>query len=184
MEAEVKGAVLRGILKDVKEKSPGGIPNLMDALPEDIRTAHFEAPVLHGSWFPYRALGALLEAYSGLIAPNQPQIFREVGRRTAERDVNTLLKVYAAVSSPIRFADATATVWGQRFRYVGTNSVEKGDRSFRFTISGFPGIHPLHCELLTGYGQSTGLRAAKTFHAVHDRCVHRADGECSFLSRW
>jgi len=182
--AEVKGAVLRGILRDAKEHCPGGVPRLVDALPEDIRSSPFGAPILHSSWYPYRALGMLLETYSRLIAPHNPRVFRQVGLRTAELDVTTLLKVYAAISSPMRFADASARVWEQRFRNAGTSDVEKGDDSFRFSIRGFAEIHPLHCELLTGYGQSTGLRAAKTFTVVHDRCVHRGDSHCSFLSRW
>ena len=184
MEAEVKGAVLRGILKDVKEECSGGISGLLDLLPDEIRTTTLAVKVFHSTWYPYRAFAALLEGYAALIATDDPTIFREIGDRTAERDANTLLKVYASISSPIRLADVSARVWSQRFRNAGTGVVEKDERSFRLTISGFPDIHPLHCELLTGYGRSTGLRSTKTFSTVHDRCVHRGDADCSFLSQW
>jgi hypothetical protein len=72
----------------------------------------------------------------------------------------------------------------QRFRNAGSGVVEKGERSFRFTITDFPQIHPLHCGMLTGNGQTTGKRSVKTFSTSHDHCVHRGDRDCSFLSEW
>ena len=39
-------------------------------------------------------------------------------------------------------------------------------------------------ELRTGDGLAIGLDKSKSFTNVHDRCVHKGDKECSFLSTW
>lgn len=182
--ATLKGPVLLGILRDAKEMLAGGARELVRALPDELRDAHFGADILHGAWYPYEALAALLDTYSNLLAPGGPQLIQEVGARLAARDLNTLLKAWSLISSPSRIADMPAMIWQQRFRNAGVASTEKGESSFRFTISGFPRIHPLHCEMLTGYGGAWGRQWAKSFANTHDRCVHRGDPDCSFLSQW
>lgn len=187
MAAELKGSGLRGVLKDAKERCDGGIPALIEALPSDIREAHFSQPILHARWYPYEAFGALLDAHVHVVGRGNPQEISDLGGRMAARDFNTLLKIYSKLSSPQRLAGVPNRVWSQRFRDAGHATSEpgaKGERRFRFTIDGFPGIHPLHCHLLTGYGLAAGLRWAETFTNTHDRCVHRGDNECSFLSEW
>ena len=182
--AELKGPVLRGVLRDAKETLTGGAAALVRALPRDIREAHFGESILQGAWYPYEALGALLETHLRLLDPGRPQAMQEVGARSAGRDLNTLLKAWSLVSSPSRIADMPALIWRQRFRNAGLASSEKGESSFRFTIADFPGIHPLHCEMLTGYGRAWGRQWAKSFENSHDRCVHRGASECSFFSSW
>lgn len=181
---EAKGPVLLGLLQDSKETLAGGTSELVSALPEEIRASSFESKVRHASWYPYAALAGLLDTYSGLLAPGRPAAFEDVGARSAARDLNTLLKAWALISSPARIADMPAMIWNQRFRHAGKASTEKGESWFRFTISGFPGIHPLHCRMLTGYGDSWGKRWTSSFVNSHDRCVHRGDADCSFVSRW
>ena len=102
----------------------------------------------------------------------------------AQRDFTTLFKAYALISSPQRLADVPRKIWVQRFRNAGTADSEPGDRSFRFTISGFPGIHPMQCEILTGYGLTVGRQKTTSFTNVHDRCVHRGGVDCSWRSTW
>jgi len=182
--AELKGTILRGMFRDAKENLPGGIDRLMQGVAPTIVEAYFATNIIHGSWYPYEAFAALLEAYSNAPGFTGPNAFVDLGKRMAERDINSLLKVYAMVASPSRLADVPPKVWAQRFRNAGSGRTEKGESSFRFTITGFPGIHRLHCELLTGFGLDTGLRKSKSFATVHDRCVHKGDSVCSFLSTW
>ena len=182
--AELKGTILRGMLRDAKENFPGGIDQLMQGVDPAIVETHFATNIIHGSWYPYEAFAALLEAYSKAPGFAGPNAFVDLGKRMAERDLTSLLKVYAMVASPLRLAEVPQKVWSQRFRNAGTCRTEKEETSFRFTITGFPGIHRLHCQLLTGYGLDTGLRKAKSFATVHDRCVHKGDSVCSFLSTW
>lgn len=184
LRPELKGPVLRGVLRDAKEMLPGGAAQLVAALPQEVRQAHFGQNILPGGWYPYEALSVLLDAYSRLLAPGRPETIQEVGARSAGRDLNTLLKAWSLVSSPSRIADMPAMIWRQRFRNAGAAASEKGVSSFRFTIAGFPGIHPLHCEMLTGYGRAWGRQWAKSFENTHDRCVHRGGGDCSFFSSW
>lgn len=156
----------------------------MRTLPDDVREAQFGTRILHGSWYPYSMLAVLLRAYLELLGPGQPQLIREVGARSAQRDLNTLLKAWSVISSPSRVAEMPAVIWRQRFRNAGVAEAEKGESSFRFTIAGFPEISPLHCEMLSGYGLAWGRVWTKEFSSVHDRCVHRGNADCSFLSRW
>jgi hypothetical protein len=184
LRPELKGPVLRGVLRDAKEMLAGGAAQLVAALPREVRQAHFGQNVLPGGWYPYETLSILLDTYSRLLAPGRPEAIQEVGARSAGRDLNTLLKAWSLVSSPSRIADMPAMIWRQRFRNAGEAASEKGDSSFRFTIAGFPGIHPLHCEMLTGYGRAWGRQWAKRFENTHDRCVHRGGADCSFFSSW
>ncbi len=182
-DAELKGSVLRGLLRDAKEL-PGGIPALMQKVPEEDRKAYFQHNIIHGSWYSYRAFAALLDAYSALPGHGSPTAFRRTGERMAERDFTTLFKAYAIISSPQRLADVPRRIWVQRFRNAGAAESEPTERSFRFTVAGFSGIHPMQCEILTGYGQAVGRRKTGSFTTVHDRCVHQGGRECSWLSTW
>jgi hypothetical protein len=181
--AEVKGAVLLGLLKDAKSL-PGGIPELMEMMSADVREAYFASNIVHGKWYSYGALASLLDAYSRLPGKGGAAHFRELGARMAERDFTSLLKIYAMVATLARLADVPRQVWVQRFRNAGTASSQMGDKNFRCTISEFPEIHPLLCEILTGYGGSVGHQKDGRFFTVHDRCVHRGDPDCSWLSTW
>lgn len=183
--AKVKGVVLRGVLRDVKEVAPGGIPRFMEALPPAIRSADFSHNIVHGMWCRYEAFAALLETYLAQVGFGRASAVVDLGRRAAERDLGTLLKIYAAVSSPHRVGGHAASVWNQRFQGCGTMTVpDKGERSFRLTLTGFRAIHPLNCEFLTGYGAGAGRTWVASFKVVHDRCVHRGQVDCSWLSTW
>lgn len=181
--AEVKGAVLRGVLRDAKD-TPGGIPALLEKMPEATRQRFFKTNILHGLWYSYEALAALLDAYERIPSNASASAARALGARMAERDFTTLLKVYALVASPLRLAGVPVKIWEQRFRNAGTSKSEPSDGRFRFTVLGFPWMHPMLCEILTGYGQAVGRRRTATFKTVHDRCVHRGHTECSWLSTW
>lgn len=182
--AELKGSVLRGVFRDAKEIVPGGTERLKQALPQHIREAHFSSNIIHGSWYPYEAFSALLDAYAELPGNSRLEAFRRLGERMAERDFTTLLKVYAMVVSPRRLADVPRKVWEQRFRGAGSATCVVGERDFRFTISDFPSIHPMHCAIMVGYGEFAGRRNTKTFTSLHDQCVHSGSRVCSFLSQW
>lgn len=181
--AELKGAVLLGMMRDAKTL-PGGIPNLLEKMPADVRATYFAASIVHSMWYSYRALAALLDAYSQVLGHAGGADFREIGVRMAERDFTTLLKIYAMVATPTRLADVPRQIWLQRFRNAGVATSEAGDHNFRFTIAGFPGIHPMQCEILSGYGGAVGQRKAASFKTVHDRCVHRGGKDCSWNSTW
>jgi len=182
-KAELKGAVLLGLLRDAKSM-PGGIPSLMESIPADVRANYFSSSIVHGKWYNYGALAALIDAYSRIPGHSGAAAFQELGARMAERDFTSLLKIYAMVATLARLADVPRQVWVQRFRQAGVASSELGDRSFRFTISDFPEIHPMQCEILTGYGGAVGRQKDKGFATVHDRCVHRGDPDCSWNSTW
>jgi len=181
--AELKGAVLRGLMRDAKTL-PGGIPALLEKIPGEARAAYFASNIVHGMWYSYQALAVLLDAYSGVLGTGGGVEFRQLGVRMADRDFNTLLKIYAMVATPTRLADAPRQIWIQRFRNAGVATSEPGDHSFRFTIAGFPGIHPMQCEILSGYGGAVGKRKTASFKTVHDRCVHRGGQDCSWISTW
>ena len=181
--AEIKGAVLLGVMRDAKTLE-GGIPSLLEKMPADARATYFSASIVHGKWYSHAALAALLDAYSRVLEQGGGANFREVGAGMAERDFTTLLKIYAMVATPARLADVPRQIWLQRFRNAGVATSEAGDHAFRFTITGFPGIHPKQCEILTGYGGAVGRRKTASFTTVHDRCVHRGDRDCSWSSTW
>jgi hypothetical protein len=183
--AEVKGVVLRGVLRDVKENHPGGIPPFLDRLSEDVRQAHFGSAVLHGRWYPYEVFGTLLEVFSERVGRGNRQSTVDLGSRSAERDLGTILKAYAFMTSPHKVGDHSRTVWSQRFRDAGEITVvDKTDNGFRLELTSFPTVHPLHCHFLIGYGIGAGHRWKSSFEVTHDRCVHRGDPLCAFSARW
>lgn len=180
---EVKGSVLRGVLRDAKDR-PGGIVALMERIPEEKREEFFGSKIYHGFWYSYEALAVLFDAYREGMGSVDADAIRATGARMAQRDMTTLLKAYSMVVTPSRLAAIPVRIWEQRFRNAGRSDSERGDRSFRFTISDFPEMHPMLCEILTGYGQQVGLQKTKDFKNTHDRCIHRGDPDCSWLTTW
>jgi hypothetical protein len=95
--AKVKGVVLRGALKDVKESFPGGIPAFLDRLPGEARGEFFAVKIVHGMWYPYAGFVALLKAFHFLVGRGRTGAVTDLGMRAAERDLGTLLKISSGV---------------------------------------------------------------------------------------
>ncbi len=129
--------------------------------------------------------GILRDTKENLPGGGRAEVIEDLGSRTAQRDLNSILKIYAALSSTYRVGQHSTMVWSQRFKNAGVMTMaDKKDRSFRLNLENFSDIHRHHCSFLAGYGRQMGLTWEKTFKVIHDQCVHRGAGSCSWLGTW
>lgn len=184
-DSMVKGVIFRGILRDIKEVFPGGIPKFLESMPPSIRERDFSYNIVHGVWYPYETFIAMLDTYLHVIGNGRQASLEELGERAAVRDLGTILKIYAKFSSPQRIGEQSSTIWPQRFKNSGYMTItEKQDRSFRLSVKDFKEIHPLNCFFLTGFGRGVVRTWRKKAIVLHDHCVHHGDEDCSWLSSW
>ena len=183
-DIKVKGAVLRGFLREIKETSHGGIARFLELVPGDRRDRLFAERFLHVGWYPYEILEVLLETYFNQVARGNRSALFDLGIRSAQRDLGSAFQVLSWLTKPHVVGERSETIWQQKYNRGEMKLVESWDDGFRLELRGFPEIHRLNCEMVCGYMQGFGVRWRKEFRASHDRCVHRGAGLCSFVGQW
>jgi|FaiFalDrversion3_1042247.scaffolds.fasta_scaffold16170_2 hypothetical protein len=183
-QAQVRGTVLRGVFKDVKEMMPGGVSAFMAHMPVSDRQEYFAKEIRHIQWYPYRALVVLLETYYQHVARYNPQKIVEMGIRAAQRDLTTIMKIYGVLTSPFTVGERSQLIWAQKYSKGEMVLVRKWDNGFDLELRGFPDIHRLNCLLVTGYIEGFGYNWRKTYRTTHEHCVHLGHATCVFHSVW
>jgi hypothetical protein len=182
---QVKGTVLRGVLKFVKHRQhPGGIAAVLATLPATAAPA-FARPILAGDWYPYAAYRELLVAIRRDLGLGDPEVLVALGRFAARQDLSGVFKIISVMASVSRILQSSSTFWS---RYCDTGSFEISDlteTSGTGRIMGFPQISAEHELSLQGWIEGIGIAAgAKTADVKLSRSVHRGDPFTEFAMRW
>lgn len=183
IEPLAKGFVIRGLLREVKETYPPGIKALLSELPENLKP-HFARPILHNLWYPYSVFTGLLEQMFHNIGKSAEGYLKELGIKTAERDLSTFYRMVLTITSPRIIGIRSRTFWPQMFRPGSFSMEEYQSVGMTLVLKDFPCVHPIHCPLICGYIQGLGKNWRKGFQVEHDLCVHRGSIVCSFQCRW
>ena len=183
--AQIKGFVIRGLLKYVKQSGhPGGIPGILDKLPEALRPT-FKLKILNGSWYPYDAYAGLLEVVDREIGDGELSIMPEIGRFAARQEAGSIWKLVTYFSSVETLLQRSTLFWP---RYCDQGIFETRDvQEGRGTgiLRDFPGVSRGHCHLLCGWVDQMARNAgAKTVETVKTQCIHRGDEWCQYEGGW
>ncbi len=187
-EAQIKGFAIRGLLKFVKESGyEGGIARLLTKI-SPAAAGHFEERILSSVWYPYEAYSALLTtAMNELAAENQDRraLAERLGAFAGRQDAGAVFRVVAAITSLERVVTKSPMFWRRYCNRGDLEVVEVEAGRLVVRLVDFPGIHPAHCRLITGWilglGEANGAREASV-EKTH--CVHDGDSRCEYQGRW
>jgi hypothetical protein len=183
--ARIKGMAILGTLKFVKEMA--GRERIAGLLPELSAPAQaaFERPILAGSWYPYEAYASLLHVVTQRLGDGRPDLPASLGRFAAQHDVGSIFKIVSVIISTSR-ALHSAGFWWSRYCDAGRFVMTRiDDESADGQIEDFPGISPVHEQLLTGWIEGIGMAAgAREPHVELVASVHHAARMSGYHMRW
>ena len=181
----IKGFAVRGLLKYVKESGyPGGIPKLLDTLPEEDRK-HFAERILSSQWYPYPAFAVLARAIDTEIAKGEVAVLEDVGRSSGHLDLGGVFKFVKSILSIQRVVGRASAYWS-RYCDVGELTViDSSANHYIVRLTEFPDIAEEHCHMICGWMRGLGDGArAEDVDIRKTRCVHRGDPYCEYQGNW
>lgn len=179
--ANVKGFAIRGLLKYIKNaRGSGSIAEILTQLPEEDRK-HFVQPINASLWYPYSVFIHLLRAIDAKLGDGDFALCRHIGYVTAERDVQGIFKIIAAISSFRSVVGRSAGFWNRYYDSGRYEVVDASETHATVRIHDFPDVDPAHCILMEGWFESTArLSGEKNFRVRHTQCVRRGAQYCEF----
>ena len=184
---EVSGRALLGLIAHVKEtRGPELVQSVLLGLPAAVKPV-FASRILHGNWYPYPAYIELLKGIarkSGTVAG--AATFRALGAASGVRDLNTVFKIYVAISSTERLIRSATKVWASYYRNAGSmEAVRWQPDDTMLRIEGFPGMAPEHCALMEGWMIATmKTLGAQVIDGRETKCTSRGDAVHEFACQW
>ncbi len=182
-QMKVKGTLLRGIFRDIKETFPGGIPEFLNQLTEEEREP-LKKQFLHNLWYPYETYIHLIAMALKIIGKGDIHYVDELAFRSAKRDLGTLFKLITLLTDPHIVAKRASIIWKQKFSRGNLVQADKTERGFVLEVVDFPEIHPLHCRIIKGYIEGVGNNWFKSFQAEKIGCVHQGHATCRYRCTW
>ena|SRR5262245_56357231 len=183
--AQIKGMAVLGLLKFVKETAgKASIAELLPHLSSGARPA-FEHPILAGDWYPYEVYASLLAVVTLRLGDGRTDFPASLGRFAARHDTGSIFRIVTAIISPRRALHAAGFFWSRYCdagRFVMT-CINQEDAAGH--IEDFPGISPLHEQLLTGWIEGVGSAAgARDPHVELVASVHHGAPRSEYQMRW
>jgi hypothetical protein len=184
---QASGRAFLGLTRYVRDKYGSGAFAQAVAQMAPETQAVFSNRVARSSWYPYQAFAGFLEGLANVFGGGLASYCRELGTASGKRDINTIFRVYLAVSSPERLIRSCTKVWAGYYRNAGRMeavSWEPSDTSLR--ISGFEGMTRYHCKLMEGWMIATmaELGAKVAADARETACCSRGDAFHEFRCSW
>ncbi|MFW6197365.1 MAG: hypothetical protein ACOC5B_00740 [Myxococcota bacterium] len=188
----IKGTAIREFLAwYARTRGETTVRRVIEDLPRDVRSwfdpEHEALGVLASTWYPARAIHALLDAMTTGMTVDERERFAAEGGETVMR--NTLSGIYRAlfrvIANPDRYAKMAPKVWHTYYR-SGQLTVERpGEGRAVSHIRDWGSHHPVICEMHRAAArviyEGMGCRDVSV---TREACVSRGDDECRFATRW
>lgn len=184
---EASGRAFLGIINHIKQvHGPATLNSVVSEAPDATRKV-FQSRILHSGHYPYDAFAGLLTALQTRFGKGDPHYGRKLGASSGKQDINTVFRIYLALSSSERLIRSCSKVWSSYYRNAGEmEAIAWAPERTALRITGFPKMAPIHCQLMEGWMIATmeaiGLQ-------VHDdgretRCTSRGDPFHEFSCTW
>ncbi len=152
MQAEVRGSAFLGPLQHVRERIGGD--GLQDVVAQAGPGVHevFAHPIRKLTYYPYGSYIDFLCGIDRRLGKSNFTYGRVLGEEAGRRDLGTIFRVFAALSSPERLIRSSTRVWSDYYRNAGRMAAEawEPERTV-LRIYDFPAMHPVHCRLMEGW---------------------------------
>jgi hypothetical protein len=185
--ALASGRAFLGLIRHVRDQK--GTDPLRAVLAEspDATRVVFARPIRLMEWHPYDSFIGFLRAADRVLGRGDLAFCRDLGAVAGRRDLGTILRVFAALSSAERLIRSCGKVWGDYYRNAGRmEAVSWTPEDTRVRIYDFPQMDAAHCRLMEGWMISTmetiGFRVSRD---AHERtCTTRGGAHHEFVCTW
>lgn len=182
--ARVRGLVFTNAkLFCVERFGESGWWRVLDALPPKDRDV-LEAAVTVG-WYDLGVYDRAHEAIDRVLGSGDASLMRPLGRFCANRDLTTVHRVFARLSTPTYLLGKYGEYW-RRYQDTGVWTVNReGERTVRASLAQWASRSEASCERLAGYIEgfldTIGANGTKVERV---RCRSRGDRVCEYVAVW
>jgi hypothetical protein len=185
MGAHVKGTAFLGTTRFLKETfGEQGFQKIAERLSPEERE-RVQAPMLPSAWYPLSLLVAVMRAAKAEFGGTMPDIYREIGRASADYSLTTVYSLVFKVGSTQWIISRATAVFSSYYDTGKMVVSENGKGSATLEISDFSEPAPELCERIAGWCVRTLEHCgAKWARMEHPQCRCRGDGTCVFKATW
>ncbi len=183
-EACVKGGVLEAHLSWADRELPGGREAVAGRL-DGGNGARVRREGLATEWVPLSQMVAIDRAIAAEAGGHETEIFRVLGRHSAELNLGGVYKSFV-VDEPHRFFEQMALLH-RRFMNFGRSVYEQdGERSGRIRLEDYPEYSPVLCASARGYyeGALDMMKVPGPIRVAEVTCRCSGDECCVFYLAW
>jgi len=182
--AAVKGTMLEAHLEWAGGKLAGSLEKLVPMLsPES--AALVKGRVLPIQWIPLRCVVEIDRAIATAVGRPPNAVFHELGRHSAQLNLNGVYKSYASEDAHAFFEKQA--LLHSRFCNFGKPAYEQtGPRSGRITIGESAEYSPVFCQSAQGYYEAAleVMKVPGPVHVSETACVCSGHAACVFEMSW
>lgn len=182
---KVKGTALSSTVRYIKEKfGDESVEKIIAGLGESDKAA-IRSGVLVSSWYPFSLLVAIMRAAKKEYGGQAPDLYRDIGRASADYSLSTVYKIFFKVGSPQFIIGRAATVYSNFYTSGEMKVLESGKGFANVQITDFPEPCEEYCLRVWGWMERMlELTGARNIKAVHSKCRLRGDTLCLYTGTW
>ena len=186
MALRTRGLNLGAARAYVKERfHEDGWKRMLARLPRKDIDEVWDSLILPTGWYDYAIHQAFLQALDDEFRAEEPNLGRELGRRSAQQDIKFYHSITMAFIDPARVLEQATRLWSEHYSEGRIEVGERGRNSMKMVLDN-PGVHRIVCsESVPGWGAyAIGLAGAKEPRAEQVFCVHHGFARCEYLVEW
>jgi predicted hydrocarbon binding protein len=182
--ARVRGLVFSNAkLFCVDRFGESGWWRVLDALPKADRDV-LEAAVTVG-WYDLGVYDRAHEAIDRVLGEGDLRLMKTLGHFCAERDLTTIHRVFARLSTPTSLLTKYGEYW-RRYQDTGVWTVQReAERTVRAALAQWGSTAEASCVRLAAYIEGfLSQIGAKGVNVRRMKCRARGDDVCEYLAEW
>lgn len=143
----------------------------------------FLGPVREASWEPALDLAAYMEKAKELLAPKDPEFFKDIGRMAGRLNRDTAFR--AMFENPDMAIRQGPIIWRAFWDAGRLEVVSKAGDEMVIRIHDFPTPHRALCDRIAGFWEGSFTAwGARSAHVEEICCVLRGSPYCEMRARW
>jgi hypothetical protein len=136
------------------------------------------------AWIPVEPVLAFHQELENQFGGNDRTLAERAGRFSAGWSMNSVLKMFVRLRSPLWLVDKGASVWS-RYHDSGRWEVQPEASGFVGRLFDFQVKDPLFCARLRGWLRGVvELTGGNEAEVLETRCRCRGHDHCAFLTNW
>lgn len=182
---KVKGTALNSTLRYVADHfGPDAVEAVTAGLPAGERDA-IRNGVLVSQWYRFGAMAEIMRETRRLHGAKTPDLYRDMGRASADYALTTIYKIFFKVGSPQFIITRAASVYGNYYSAGSATVIDSGRGYATLALRDFPEPSEEYCHRVWGWVlRMLELSGASQVVCKHDVCVLKGDKECRIDGTW
>lgn len=182
----VRGLSLTAAIKYIRQNfGEEGLTKIMEQLDNDGKEIIMENKLKPMDWYPQKFFNKLINITDNNYGKGDYDIYRKIGRFTAEETFSGLYKVFLEIGNPHFVIRKASSAW-RTLNDTGELEIEKiTDKYVKGKITGFQDPDKGFCRNLAGYfGKVLEMSGARNVEVVEIKCRCEGDDCCEYEIRW